>query len=689
MVKRVIYGLNHKEYEDMLTRHMKNNGIEPAIVKTITYREALLSALPGAAADLLIFRDTIAGSVDVGKLLEQVRVDYPQMQIILISSKEPTDGFLTKCVSLGIYDIINSGNVGVDEITRHVLTPGTFRDVYQYYSFSADLTADKQKEQPHGGTSDEKRPKGLFAFLNGVQKTAQQSDASDAGRGKLAMQEDLPTKPEEIDQDLIRQTIEENAIRSAQQDMDRLIEKAVRERTEGLEAEIERLKGEISGDQCLIAQKESQISSLLEELHGAQMEKSALEREFALHRERSKRNLELCEAQLKQLRSDKNTPKWYAAQEEKWREKEAELEQAAKAAKERADALEAKTKEQELLIQRLQAELSAKPIEEVREAGAHSDVRVGYSHGADGDWYEAGEETVADYSAEAQVIPLIPEYAGRQGDARPRVCVVLGAKHGVGNSTVALNLAVSMARQGHKTILLELNDRFPLINEFFELTNVPVGLQAALKAAAAGDIHTVDSSIIRFRATRPENSALTKAYRKLPSGFHTLVYSNQDLVESQSGRRNLPEPGQIGRLLDLLKENQGYSRIVVDIQPDEPQTLQAITSCGVELDKLIMTLSHDTHSVSSAGVLIAALSKAGCDAVLGTTDFVLAKYNASAKLSPGRIARYLRVPAERFTRLSEDTLGYMDAAAAGVPYIEYGGRFAQEYETIRVKAELS
>lgn len=691
MTKRVVYGLNHKEFEDMLTRYMEQNGIEPVIVKAITYREAVLSALPGAGADLLIFRDTIAGSMDVGKLLEQVRVDYPEMQIILISSKGPSDAFLTKCVTLGIYDIINSGNVGVDEITRHIIKPGTFRDVYHYYSFTAPAPGEEAEGSRGKERGDDKRHRGFLALLTGVQKPMQQESGAESSRGNLAVREDMQRKPDEIDQDLIRQTIEENAIRTAQQDMDALIQKAVKEQTSSLEVEIERLQGEVSDGNHLIAQKESQISAVLEQLREAQEGRSALERDFAMYRDRSKKDIDAYETQLKLLHSDRNTPKWYAEQERKWGVKEAELKQQVADAKAASEALEKQIREKTATIESLQSELSAR---NAQECGKNADsLTLEDASGQIGDAASdrngfGGEGRGFDYSSQALIIPSIPEQSGGRGDGHARISVVLGSKHGVGNSTVALNLAVSMAKQGHKTILLELNDCFPMVNEFFELTNVPVGLQEALVAAKDGDIRTVDASIIRFRALRPDNGNLTKAYRKLPPGFHALVHSNRSLIESQNGRGSRPEPGQIRSLLELLRGNQGYNRIVIDIQPDEPQTLQAVTDSGVALDKLLITLSHDAHSISSAGVLIAGLSKNGADAVLASADFVVTKYNPSAKLTTARMARYLRLPQERFAQLSEDTLGYMDASAAGVPYVENGGRFAQEYESVRIKAEM-
>ena len=61
-MKKVLFALNHKATEDFVTERL---GPDYIIVNAVTYREAVLSALPGAGADILVFRDSLDGSIDI------------------------------------------------------------------------------------------------------------------------------------------------------------------------------------------------------------------------------------------------------------------------------------------------------------------------------------------------------------------------------------------------------------------------------------------------------------------------------------------------------------------------------------------------------------------------------------------------------------------------------------------------
>ena len=51
-MKKVLFALNHKATEDFVTERL---GPDYIIVNAVTYREAVLSALPGAGADIFVF----------------------------------------------------------------------------------------------------------------------------------------------------------------------------------------------------------------------------------------------------------------------------------------------------------------------------------------------------------------------------------------------------------------------------------------------------------------------------------------------------------------------------------------------------------------------------------------------------------------------------------------------------------
>ena len=99
-MKKVLFALNHKATEDFVTERL---GPDYIIVNAVTYREAVLSALPGAGADILVFRDSLDGSIDITRLFEQIRTEYPEIRIVFICGERPKgDKMLAAIVSLEI-----------------------------------------------------------------------------------------------------------------------------------------------------------------------------------------------------------------------------------------------------------------------------------------------------------------------------------------------------------------------------------------------------------------------------------------------------------------------------------------------------------------------------------------------------------------------------------------------------------
>ena len=707
MTRKIMYGIAAKEYEDYLTQIMHESGIEPIIVKAVTYREAILEYLPGSGAEILIFRDSLNGSVDIGKILEQVRVDYPDLQVIFICATGAADPILAKCVTLGIYDIINSNSVRAQEIVRHILHPGNFHDVYQYYRFSnADVPqqAEIESEQP-------RKRRGLLASFFGLSsETTSQASPEMHARGNLALP--APSKEPKIDQDLMREAIYENAVRDAQANMDELIRKAVDKETEALKTEKATIEKELADTKLLMSQRENRTVDLMNQLN----EEKTVNEELTKENERliaeSKKTLSIYEEQINQLRSDRDTPEWYAQQEENWGQQEADLcqriveliaqverltseketlerqiEEKSDGSSGNADTLVRSrlTAEKEALQSKLNAresELRTTQAELRRMRSKLSELET--ENARLNDLLSFDESMRSDYSYPALSIPTAT--GSPNGAAHTsRAIAFIGAKHGVGNTTVAMNVAASFAGQGEKVILVEINDRFPLCNEYFELTNVPRGFNAAMMAVREGDTLTADSTIIRFRALRPRYNGIAKAYRRLPTGFHLLTYSNEDLIDAMHGARQPVTESALKLILEYLTKRQQYARVILDLQPDDHAAIQALIRNAYIIDKLALCIGQDSHSVSTAGILISNLCKSDAVHLVSGAELVVNKFNQSAAVTPAQIARTLNVQSDRIHTLSEDTLGYLDAMGNAVPYVINGGVFSKEYEILRGK----
>lgn len=704
-MKKILYALNHKATEDCVTEKL---GSDYVIINAVTYREAVLSVLPGAGADILVFRDSLDGSIDIRRLLEQIRTEYPEIRIVFICGERPKgDTMLAAIVSLGIYDIISKNAVPVDDIVEHIRHPASFRDAAKYYSFREDSVIavsppSEPEEQPASGKIG-----GFFSALDNLRRRLpRESNREENGISTIQTVE-TGVKPQ-VDIELLRETMREEAIREAQRDLDELIRTAAKKETAKLEEELTALKKALSDNRLLMEQKENRIGDLLRQLDDAKITADRLKSDYKALQESASKGMSTYEAQLQALKSQKDTPLWYGEQSKQWEEERKalndEIEQSRariaalederscavlecdrmkKVYKEMEDALRVAKdaqlvgKEADSLIAQLRRENTAMQCEltSIRQELSSTKAEL-----------EIAVEGGPDFSRPVVEIPYLPDddiYPPSEGPAQ--TVLVLGTKHGVGNSTVALNLAASAAERGHKTLLIEVNDKFPLLNEYFELTNVPLGLNDALDGIVSGDTQTIDAAIIRFPALRPLNGKLGRKYKKIPKGLHLLLYSNEDLVASMGGAQRPIEAASVMALFNYLIIKQRYTHVVVDVQPDDHQTIDALINSGLVINRMLMTMSQDPHSISSAGVLISGLARARASGLIVNAEYVISKFNPTSPLTAVKIAKHLHLPPQQFTTLSEDSIGYVAASISGLPYIINKGRFSAEYDMLRDK----
>lgn len=702
---KVLYALNHKATEDFVTERL---GPDYIIINAVTYREAVLSALPGAGADILVFRDSLDGSIDITRLFEQIRTEYPEIRIVFICGERPKgDRMLATIVSLGIYDIIHKNAVPVDDIVERIKHPASFRDAAMYYNFDQSNTVVPTQPVEQEAVASPGKISGLLGVFDGIRKKLPRGGGQEDAEIVPVQVQETAMRPQ-VDIELLRETMREEAAREAQRNLDELIKVAAQKETARQEEELAAVKKALSDSRLLMGQKENRIGDLLRQLDEAKVAVDRLKSDYKELQESANRGMSAYEAQLQALKSQKDTPLWYGEQSKRWEEEKQELSTEIAQSRARIAVLEDEKSYTMLEYDRMkqsykEMEEALKVAKDAQLVGKEADSLIAQLRRENtmmkGELaavrnelsstqakLEIASEGGPDFSRPVMEIPYLPDegiYLPSEGPAQ--TILVLGAKHGVGNSTVALNLAASAAQRGHKTLLIEVNDRFPLLNEYFELTNVPLGLNDALDSVTKGDTQTIDATIIRFHGLRPLNGKLGRRYKKLPKGLHLLLYSNEDLVASMSGTHMPMESAAVLALFNYLIIKQQYTHVIVDVQPDDYKTIDALINSGLVINRMIMTMSQDPHSISSAGVLISSLAKSRASGLVVNAEYIISKYNHTGPLTAAKIAKHLHLPPQQFTALSEDSLGYVAASIAGIPYIINKGRFSSEYDMLREK----
>lgn len=614
-VQRLLFAINHKDTEDAITAQLGNDYL---CVGAVAYREAVLPAITEHHADLVVIRETLGGFLSMEDLAWQIRLECPDVRIIFLASQRRRgDPFLSLLVSYGIYDIIVSDAVQIQTIVSYILHPRTIRDVAVYFKPGTVLEDKPESPQPaakHGG------------FLNGL------FSRSPKPQEQKLEPDQAPEAVSGVNMAAIRASIEEAANRRAQQGVQEVIKREVETATRDLQRQLKEKEAALaSANASLQGITRSEVSSSREiEILRNQLD--------ALKQEHTKEvvGLQAANKEYEQrLLSTKSThdPEWFL-------QKSKELEQ-----------------ERDALAERLKA--AQREVEQLRQdAAENADLpRVDYS-------MEDGTIVLPDEGQPAA--PVIGEN---------HVYLFLGSKHGVGNTSAALNTAATLAATGQKTLLIEMNSRFPLLNHFLELTNLTAGIDTACNGVRQGNYRAVEAAIIKPHALMPANRALGKAYKRLPGNLHFMLFTNNYLV-------NRPgfDLACFKDVIQALQMQSKYGYIVIDVQSDEPDLFRVCVDGGFLADKLVLTVTQDPHAIASAGYLVTALAKSASAKLLRSMTILVNQYIPSVEPKLGKIAKYLSVSGKQCFAISMAREGYIKSAMAAVPYI-YNGQTG-EYQAL-------
>ncbi len=723
---KLLFAINHQATENAITSKVSDEYLP---VDAVTYKEAVLDKLGSTGADTLLIRETLPGSMDLEKLIKRIRVEYPNVRIIVICSERPKeDPFLKMLVDLAVYDIINSNKPRISDICSYILTPRTFRDAVQYGDFLSTSTPmtqtavkivesetiEDQKEQGFFG-----KAKGLFKQIIpvNIKSTSYHGTPPNvASQAENIQQPATQENPEKIrdtsipkvNYDLFRETVKETEERKAQTNVDAMIKKAVEEKTVFLAKENQSLQQKIIEMESALTSSDSYSVAVIKELTEIKEERDALNLLVNELRTEMQSGFDLYESQLKALQNPENTPTWYSEQSAMWDTQRDSLTKALSEKTKEADELsfkvetlvrqlqELKDKTKNLqeklqiaqdaqlsdrgtdeLIMRLRAELSESKENSNELSRKLTEVQNELSVARQGG---------PDYSYPIVDVPLLPDdTVYSKPNTSPQTFLFIGSKHGVGTTTAALNTASEFASRGFKTLLIEVNGDYPILNQYFEFTHIPYGFNEVIKDISLGNISNVDKAIIRPHGLSPTQANLYKTYKKLPAGLHFMLFSNKSLVTHDYANNNDLSEATIYTLLSYLIKRQQYSHIILDIQCDDHKMLQAILNSGYPVDKMIMVMTQDSHAIATAGILITTLSRARAASLVANGEFIVNRYNPAVSMTVSKIEKALHLGSTQFSRISEDSTGYFSANQAALPYVVNRGRFTMEYDSLRNK----
>lgn len=691
-MKKLLFAINHKQTEAAIEKEIKR---AYEIVGIVQYKEAIELQLEISGADTLLVRDSLSGSEDFMTLMRSIRENFPLVRIICIVNERGRGKMLASLVSLGIYDIINLDPPTIPDIASCILTPRTFRDVAQYYN----------------GVPEEFIPKDISTNSNHRKKKATPFKIQSKREPDVATHDTAPVPQAEINVESMRLALEEEANRKAKLKMDAVTKEAIKKETEEIQQRLKDKETALSDMKLSLGQKEKLYMQELKKSSSIQTELANLQRELEDTKELLKQTISEKETEILNLKNaskelspdiQNNLDSLRLAQnsyEKTIKDKESIAAQKIKENKDlqlHIKALQGELsdtqKKANLAIEEKEVEISnIKLLIEQRdetikqELSKQEKLRLEYVDKIKNLENELETKTKTatkvDLSGDSSMSMAMLDDPNRIDEAIPsknRVFMFMGSKHGVGNSTVALNTAVALATRGHKTMFIEFNSSYPMVSEFFELIDIKAGIDTAMSSLGEGKFSGVDSAIIKPYSLISKKPQLMNAYRQLPSALHFMFYTNAFLLK----RAQFYDNNYLHQLFDYLLNELKYSYIIIDAQPDDETGRFLLMNSDKFIDRLILTCTQDIHSITTCGMLVNSLTNTEQKDTLKRMRIAVNMFSGNCGLDIVNISKWLSFPVKKFYKISEDRPGYLDAGHNAIPYILNRGQYTKEYSTL-------
>lgn len=191
---------------------------------------------------------------------------------------------------------------------------------------------------------------------------------------------------------------------------------------------------------------------------------------------------------------------------------------------------------------------------------------------------------------------------------KQKIVTFMGAKSGIGNTSVALNTAVQLAKKNLRVIFIEFNERTPSVNYWYELGYVEDGIDSAIRGLQENDFERIEKAIIRTSDLMKKETSLQKNYKRFPKKLDFMFFSNQYLTRRREEIYDLDLRLTKELCLYLLFQ-MDYDYVILDVSSDieSDVTLNAL----LYSNKVFITVTQDVSSIGNALYIQNELTKLG------------------------------------------------------------------------------
>ncbi|MBP1308762.1 cellulose biosynthesis protein BcsQ [Paenibacillus sp. 1182] len=286
-----------------------------------------------------------------------------------------------------------------------------------------------------------------------------------------------------------------------------------------------------------------------------------------------------------------------------------------------------------------------------------------------------GESTSTESSQPKEKIRLLNKLlGGKSGDIRvnddslpsdkQKIITFMGSKAGVGNTSLALNTAIQLSQKKKRVIYIEMNDRTPAVNYWYEMGMVNDGIDSALKAFDENQFEKIKEAIICSADLVVKESALQKNYKKFPNTLDFMFFSNRYLTRRSADGEEL-DLSLTKELYLYLMFQLEYDFIILDVPSnlENPATLNALLYSNTT----VITTSQDVSAIGNAVYMLNEMRKSGFQ-LSKNIQFIVNRFE-KADLSMKEIAEWVQV--DEVLTVPCFNKDFINANFVGLPVILY------------------
>lgn len=640
---------NYKEFQDL-------SNIRDTIVfeGSTSYKEGVMNGLKDYEPDLLIIRENLPGSIPILDLLYQVKLNYPNLRIIfLATNRSPGDALLTELTRF-TFDIIVGTNVNVRTILDRIVSPFTFADIAHLVPKAKidEKTGEKIFEAPDVVPIVNNINISEFVESENLPKKKNKIDKKKILKNESQnineYTEDYVHKEEmiqkEIQEEIIeRKSKEENMV----EDNSTLIEKEENLMVEDNNLIIEEdndliiednesinidkseeliIENDFDNNETLLIEDDNDEIIIINDEGINFDEKVATDNDVLLNNDDYRFNNRTFEEEVvfelpNQKPINVNIPKDLNINQNNTKNIELNIKKDSNISKEKRELglnLEKeKVENNELkddsvnkntiitIRKKDKFPFKKKRNEEVLDENSlnikSSEAPLKLSQRINPiKRFDNEDSNINNNSSENERRGLFGKILGSKRDnvkkVGQRVITFIGGGSGVGNSQIAFNTSLELAKEGYKVIYIDLNQMGSSIDYRFRLGYSDVGIDTALKGIEENNCELVNESIstidkiLYIEENNP--SELYKTYSKLPKNLDYLFFSQDHIKKVLTNDENVDINTNALKDLNMyLLMQEGYDFIILDAPSKINDKLTEIAT--IFSMKIFFTITQD------------------------------------------------------------------------------------------------